>query len=141
NEAISRISAEDISRYQPFDAFLFDRTECCEVNWNGRQMRINPETELRGFKSSSGFDAANVIAGRRSQFQQVGENRDSLRDFHRSHFPEKSAYSVCMHREDACTQSYTEILITAKTAKMSYIDGSPCSGILSGELELPLKTQ
>lgn len=141
NEAISRISAEDISRYQPFDAFLFDFAESSEVSWNGRQMLISPTTEHHGFKSSSGFDAENVIAGRRAQFQQVDENRNSLRDFHRSHFPEKSAYSVCMHREDACTQSYTEILMTHKTARMSYIDGPPCSGTASAGLELPLKTQ
>jgi len=141
NEALSRISAEDISRYQPFDAFLFDLAESCEVSWNGRQMQITPDTSPQGFKSSSGFEAATVIGGRRAQFQQLSGNTDSLRNFHRSHFPEKSAYSVCMHREDACTQSYTEILMTGRTARMSYIDGPPCRGIPSGELKLPLQSQ
>jgi hypothetical protein len=46
---------------------------------------------------------------------------------HRSHQPDRDAFSVCMHREDAETVSYTEILATRRWAKMRYCARSPCA--------------
>jgi hypothetical protein len=49
-----------------------------------------------------------------------------LRNLHRSHAPEKGPYSICMHREDACTVSFTEMIVNNSKAAMSYHDGAPC---------------
>ncbi len=136
-EALSRIQAVDISCYSPFDAFLFDRTGAREISWNGRELSIRISEE--GFKSSSGFDTSQVISGRREQFERSQKDVDSLRQLHRSHDPEKSGYSVCMHREDASTQSYTEIIMEAQRATMFYTDGPPCSARQTCSIELPLK--
>jgi len=139
DEAISRIRAEDISHYSPFNAFLFDREAACEISWNGQKLVINPMTR-QSFKSSSGVDTEKVIEGRRQQFQTTPKDIPSLREYHRSHLPSKSSYSVCMHREDARTQSYTEIVVANDIATMLYTDGPPCSASLANEFTLSLVT-
>ena len=140
DEALSRIRAENISHYSPFDAFLFDRTAVCEISWNGQKLALNPMAQ-QSFKSSSGVDTENVLHGREQQFQTTLKDIPSLRAYHRSHLPSKSSYSVCMHREDARTQSYTEITISKDAATMLYTDGPPCSTPLGNELSLPLTTR
>ena len=79
---------------------------------------------------SSGFDEAKANQVRRQVCLQIpGRSLDvtALRKLHRSHMPEAGAFSVCMHREDAATVSYTEICVCGYTASMYYIAGSPCS--------------
>lgn len=60
----------------------------------------------------------------------VGDKEKNLlnthRKFHCSHLPSKSQYSVCMHRGDAKSVSYSEVHVHAATASFKYIDQSPC---------------
>src|SRR5438093_338902 len=49
-----------------------------------------------------------------------------LHDFHRSHAPVPSAYSPCMHREDASTMSFSCIQVTNRSIELSYLPHSPC---------------
>ena len=139
DEAVSRIRAEDISQYSPFDAFVFDRDAICEISWNCQKLVINPMAK-QSFKSSSGVDTEQVIDGRKRQLQETSKDVPSLREYHRSHLPSKSSYSVCMLREDARTQSYTEIVVANGAATMLYTDCPPCSAPLANELTLPLST-
>jgi transport and Golgi organization protein 2 len=50
-----------------------------------------------------------------------------LRQLHRSHVPEAGPLSLCMHRSDAATVSYTEISVRGRIASSYYIAGPPCS--------------
>jgi Transport and Golgi organisation 2 len=79
---------------------------------------------------SSGFDEARAIEVRRevcAQFHGDLEDLATLRKLHATHLPSAGPFSLCMHREDAATISYTEINVRDDTASMSYISGSPCS--------------
>lgn len=49
-----------------------------------------------------------------------------LRDLHRSHRPFSGPYSICVHRPDAVTVSYTEVLVNSRLISMRYVAGSPC---------------
>jgi hypothetical protein len=49
-----------------------------------------------------------------------------LRALHRSHAPVRGAFSICAHRQEAGTVSYTEIVVAANTADMSYKPGPAC---------------
>jgi hypothetical protein len=49
-----------------------------------------------------------------------------LQHLHRSHDPERGAFSICAHREDAGTVSYTEILVSTRRIEMNYRPGPPC---------------
>jgi len=48
------------------------------------------------------------------------------REFHHSHGDSRSAMSVCMHRSDARTVSYSEISVGPGFARFDYYAGSPC---------------
>lgn len=48
--------------------------------------------------------------------------------FHRSHVPQAGYLSVCMHRDDANTVSFTHLKVTTDVMEMVYVDGSPCEG-------------
>ena len=54
------------------------------------------------------------------------EGPDWLADLHRSHRPFPGPYSICVHRPDAVTVSYTEVFVNSRLISMRYIAGSPC---------------
>jgi hypothetical protein len=56
---------------------------------------------------------------------KAGSN-DWLRRLHRSHVPGPGPFSVCVHRQDAATVSYTEVRCGATQISMDYLDGNPC---------------
>jgi len=49
-----------------------------------------------------------------------------LRRLHGSHVPERGGFSICMHREEACTVSYTEVEVYNACGTMRYHPGSLC---------------
>ncbi len=49
-----------------------------------------------------------------------------LRRLHRSHVPGPGPFSVCVHRQDAATVSYTEVRCGRTHISMDYLDGNPC---------------
>jgi hypothetical protein len=82
---------------------------------------------------SSGFDeprAQEVRGGAfgRAQRQKSAGGLVWLRRLHRSHSPQEGPFSICMHREDAVTVSYTEVSVFRNRARMGHIAGAPCSG-------------
>jgi hypothetical protein len=54
------------------------------------------------------------------------EGPEWLASLHRSHLPFPGPYSICVHRPDAVTVSYTEVLVNSWLISMRYIAGSPC---------------
>ena len=80
---------------------------------------------------SSGFDEAKAqrIRGRtfrESLRQKTAGSVDWLRRLHRSHAPEAGPFSICMHRADASTVSYTEIEVSGRGLVMRHQAGAPC---------------
>jgi len=49
-----------------------------------------------------------------------------LRKLHASHLPERGPFSICMHRADAVTVSYTEVIVSERRVTFRYLPGSPC---------------
>jgi hypothetical protein len=50
-----------------------------------------------------------------------------LRELHRSHAPKRGPFSICMHRPDAATVSYTEVAVSKRRVTMRYKSGASCS--------------
>jgi hypothetical protein len=50
-----------------------------------------------------------------------------LRRLHSSHEPARGPFCFCMHRQDAATVSYTEVVVTSRAAAMRYHDGPLCT--------------
>lgn len=126
----------NLNRYAPFSLLFFPPTKVSDVaegetsvfRWTGKELeRENATSPL----ISSAVNYESVLQQRLALYQseiqhQSGEltSADFYR-LHQSHVPEKSAYSVCMHRTDAKTVSLSHISV-GETIIFKYIDGSPC---------------
>ncbi len=86
---------------------------------------------------SSGFDESEAmrIRGKTCSKESGEVTLEQLRELHRSHAPEKGPFSICMHRDDACTVSCTELSILEDTVSMNYHSGTPC---VSDHLAVPV---
>jgi transport and Golgi organization protein 2 len=114
-----------------------------EWTWDGDQL----STPNHGWRAnhwfSSGISDANAAEIRGKLFETGRAEPDSgtmnwLRRMHRSHGSAPGAFSVCVHRDDAATVSYTEVEVTAAGMRMRYLRGSPCLDTPVQELGLPL---
>jgi hypothetical protein len=50
-----------------------------------------------------------------------------LASYHSSHSQKGGAYSVCMHRADAATVSFSRIRVTPEQVEFHYTPGAPCA--------------
>ena len=121
-----------LRRMNPFRLIAVSLPERSLTEWRSGSealtFKVHPWRRLHCF--SSGFDEARAIQVRRlvcAQFPGDLGDLTTLRRLHASHQPIAGPFSLCMHREDAATVSYTEISVRDHEASMSYISGSPCS--------------
>jgi hypothetical protein len=102
-----------------------------EWRWNLHQLDRIEHAWKTNIWISSGFDEPGALQTRSKIFNQAlrqesAGSRAWLRKLHRSHTPESGPYSICMHRSDAATVSYTEIAVSRGRVEMQYVPGSPC---------------
>ena len=154
------IGALELSRHAPFSLLVFppdgDNVGSIMWQWTGRSLdRVQQISPL----ISSAYDFSSVRESRHSMYQEVtptalGEvkqlrfnSAEQLVDrcieihaeLHRSHRPSKSAYSICMHRDDAETMSFSHISVGQSRVLFRYADGAPCSTPLLEAAVLDLK--
>lgn len=144
-EVERRLGALALGRFVPFRLVarsLHPAAMLCLV-WDGTALAREELDAECGILCSSSLGDERVTRVRTPLWRRlfVGGGRPepaALREFQRSHDPERSADSVCMHREDARTVSQVEIRIDARQAEMIYRDGSPCESTeaTSAHLEL-----
>lgn len=83
---------------------------------------------------SSGYDEAMAQelrskAFRAARWQAESGTVDWLRRLHCSHSPHRGAFSMCVHRSDAGTVSYTEISVSNRAVDMNYHPAAPCEKV------------
>ena len=124
-----------------------------EWRWNLKRLAMHSHQWQRQHWFSSGFDerraererakicaASGVIRLGQSSLRSrvggvggyggqhaAGSSLMWLRRLHRSHGPKRGPFSICMHRSDAATVSYTEIAVSKQRVTMRYKSGPPCS--------------
>ncbi len=112
-----------LSSFLPFTLVHLHPTKatlCC--HWDGETVRFEqPQSPL----ISSGVALEQVRDARHRCYAQHNQSLQDLRLFHQSHQPGPSALSVCMHREDAQTVSFSHIRISEQI-EFHYQAGSPC---------------
>jgi hypothetical protein len=121
-----------LSRINPFRLIAVSARKRAvrEWRWDGAVLTSSRFGWTRRHWFSSGYDevltnrmrAAVVRKSAKSPLTSAG-----LRTLHQSHLPERGPFSICMHRIDAKTVSYTEIAATKSGAAMRYAAGSPCT--------------
>jgi hypothetical protein len=121
--SLVRLRNLELADFRPFSILLFQSdTHPVLCRWNG-------STLIESFPSlpfsSSSFDTARVLNARLKSFP-ARCNARTLEAFHASHAPSRSAYSVCMHRADAETMSFSRIRVTRETIDFAYLPAAPC---------------
>lgn len=128
-----RLASLDLEGIHPFRLVGAFRDEqiVSEWRWNGGEIRkLSFPWELRHWFSSSLSDSkAEEMRGQicaEMARREAPVSSEWLIRLHRSHGANPGPYSICVHRPDAATVSYTEMRCDSAMAQMSYLSGSPC---------------
>ena len=117
----------------PFRLVGIFRDEAALIAWHWDGIRT-ARTDLPWMRqhwfSSSLSDALaakqrGAACEKATHFPGVG-TRDWLRSLHATHVPSPGAFSICVHRHDAATVSYTEVCCRRDRVVMDYFPGHPC---------------
>jgi hypothetical protein len=123
-----------LPRLRPFRLLGFSLPEQKIAEWKW-DLETLAETEFpwaRCHWFSSGYDEPQAelerarLCAERSRQKSAG-TLAWLRRLHRSHAPERGPFSICMHRADAVTVSYTEVVFSGRRAVMRYKAGATCA--------------
>jgi len=134
DEAGGRMTYLKLELFQPFDLVILEPMRpCLLLHWTGRDLLIEQDGEYAMPLVSSSFDQTGVAAHRRQLFNKLatkeGEiNSALLHAFHSSHSPIASAYSPCMHREEASTVSFSRVRVTGDRVEFFYLPKALCFG-------------
>lgn len=93
--------------------------------WDGLALQhFQPDNMI----TSSSFRFEEVAQSRRQLYQQTIESQsaEEFIDFHAAHDGPKDYRSVCMHRDDAKTVSFSHIEVSQAKVVFKYQQGSPC---------------
>jgi hypothetical protein len=130
--AASLLEELPLKRMNPFRLMAVGLSERSLTEWHssGGDLERFTLPWKRHHWFSSGLDERKANQVRRRVCARIhGDSLDlpSLRKLHRSHAPKAGPFSLCMHRNDACTVSYTEINVRGPMASTYYVAGPPCS--------------
>jgi len=117
-----------LERLNPFRLIAVSLSErrLQEGQWDGNCLNLSQRPWVRSHWFSSGLDEAGAARARAKIADRVPGTMSQLRRLHCSHRPERGAFSVCMHRDDAETVSYTEVLADREGARMRHAAGALC---------------
>jgi hypothetical protein len=122
-----------LDRIKPFRliAFFPASSQITECRWDLNKLELKTCAWQTQQWISSGFDEPAAQRERSRTFQQALKEKSVgslswLRRLHRSHSPEEGPFSICMHRADAATVSYTEIVVLGHDARLWHCLGPPC---------------
>jgi hypothetical protein len=107
-------------------------TRITEWRWNLQRLTRGEHNWRRQHWFSSGFHERRAELERQrvcdeASDHQPGGSLSWLRRLHRSHAPKRGSFSICMHRPDASTVSYTEVVVSKRRATVRYKPGPSCS--------------
>jgi hypothetical protein len=130
----SALDALPLHQMPPFRVIaiaLRDRS-VAEFRWNQDQLLTVKRHWTAQHWFSSGFDESIVQAKRaeicENEWKKSGAGSlQWLHALHQSHLPAPSAFSICMHSENAATVSYTEIVLETGLGVMRYHQGPLCN--------------
>jgi len=108
--------------------------EVCQWRWNLKSLVCRKQRWKSQQWISSGYDEPAAQRMRSKTFrlalrQSNAGRLEWLRRLHRSHTPACGPFSTCMHRADAATVSYTEIICSPNRMAMAYANTAPCQSV------------
>jgi hypothetical protein len=144
-EIAAAVKKLPVRKLRPFRliAIVPGERRVIEWRWNLQRLAIRNHEWQRQHWFSSSFDESRAEVERQrvcdgARPQKSAESLIWLRQLHRSHVPKRGPFSICMHRPDATTVSYTEVSVTENSASMRYASGPPCIARFSVTKKLPI---
>jgi hypothetical protein len=134
-EVCERAWRFNLGAYAPFTVVALEPGEpAAIVEWTGDEKAILLNGDYCMPLASSSQDQLGVQHWRLREFEQLralGAPLDAgvLRIFHESHLGPSGAadaYSVCMHRPDAATVSFSSVTVSSEEVRFVYSPGAPC---------------
>lgn len=134
-----RLAGDDLRRVRPFTLVAFFPGRRPELHtWDGQTLS-RPRPAIAPLASSS-YDPRGIgDARRRAWASFLGDlppDRERLLAFHRSHEPARGPHSPCMHRDDACTVSFSWVRVEPRWVSFVYAGGALCRTSLGEPLIL-----
>lgn len=130
-----RLESARLSDYSAFTLLALEPGQAAFIaRWTGHTLVVDSDASSPAMLTSSSVDLDAVTATRTAAFREAlrtgrGFEAESIEAMHRGHQPERSHRSVCMHREDAETVSYTRVTVCGDAVLVRYEDGPACSGL------------
>jgi Transport and Golgi organisation 2 len=120
-----------LRRVRPFRLLSIDsgRQTVTEWQWGTSALVARRHPWQIGHWFSSGYDEAKAENEREKICAESSSGSSGwLKRLHASHLPSRGPFSICMHRPDAATVSYSEVAVTARRITLRYQPGPPCKG-------------
>jgi hypothetical protein len=129
-DAIAALERQDLDAVQPFTLLALEPGQPARMAaWDGRSLTAATHRAPGLLLTSSSVTEPEVAASRRALFAALDPiTPEALFALHRSHQPERGRRSICMHREEAETQSLSEVAVTVGEIRLSHIPDAPCRG-------------
>jgi Transport and Golgi organisation 2 len=129
-DALSALGNANLGSTQPFVLLAVEPGGPVRVaEWDGSTLEVRSHAKAGLIMTSSSVTEPEVAASRQALFGALqGISVAALESLHRSHLPERGRCSVCMHREDAETQSFSEIRVTEDQVSYLHVPDAPCRG-------------
>ena len=104
------------------------------LRWNGIKLEKVMQTSPL---ISSAVDYENVNAVRSELYRNIFREKTALQPmdfyrYHATHTPVRGHLSVCMHREDARTVSFSHVAVGHHVVAFTYLDSAPCCSVSDG---------
>jgi hypothetical protein len=138
-----RLAGAPLDELAPFRllALWRGRSSGLVAGWDGGRLELEEVDAALGLLCSSGLGDQRATLERGAVWRRYRVGRpawspEAHRDFHRDHSPEPSAWSVCVHRPEAASVSFTEVEIDAGRALLRYHGASPCEPAEPSEVRL-----
>lgn len=135
----ARLGQSNLHAYRPFTLIVLEPgREATAFAWGGGVLE-EAVLPSQGFATSSSRDDQAARESRQETWRRLERQVDGVelqRRFHRSHTPAASALSVCMHRDDAETESSCRVRVGSDKVELWFAAGPPCADgqVLHGEL-------
>ncbi|MBS1851532.1 MAG: NRDE family protein [Acidobacteria bacterium] len=132
-QATRALGELDLDGFLPFRlvGVFQEQRQILEGRWDGLSFTLTrfPWTARHWFSSGASDEMAERMRGEACRLAWQEQNAGSLpwlRALHSSHGLAAGPFSVCAHRPDAGTVSYSEIAVDATVITFRYGSGPPC---------------